>query len=209
MKTYSIRIPMFVSESQRPDEGSYVEIKNHDTREILWKTRLDTNTYPIGNWNTHEYTFTASKDMNITKSSFWIYHVRNGYLAFAKPYMCEGNTLPKNYSPAPEDFYLQNSRIESSIIQTKNAIDLKVSKDNVIASINASVEKNEQGQNQGVVKIKGEVLADNIHGKTFTGSEFKIGQYGFLQPIEKVCKLMHLKISEVKEVLDFKLPAKV
>ena len=184
-ETYSIRIPMFVSESQRPDEGSYVEIKNHDTREILWKTRLDTNTYPKGNWNTHEYTFTASKDMNISKSSFWIYHVKNGYLAFAKPYMCEGNMLPKNYSPAPEDFYLQNSRIESSIIQTKNAIDLKVSKDNVIASINASVEKNEQGQNQGVVKIKGEVLADNIHGKTFTGSKFKIGQYGFLQPIEK------------------------
>ena len=184
-ETYSIRIPMFVSESQRPDEGSYVEIKNHDTREILWQTRLDTNKYPMGSWNTHEYTFTASKDMNISKSSFWIFHVKNGYLAFAKPYMCEGDTLPKNYSPAPEDFYLQNSRIESSIIQTKNEIDLKVSKDNVIASINASVEKNEEGQNQGVVKIKGEVLADNIHGKTFTGSKFKIGQYGFLQPIEK------------------------
>ena len=184
-ETYSIRIPMFVSESQRPDEGSYLEIKNHDTREILWKTRLDTNKYPIGSWNTHEYTFTASKDMNISKSSFWIFHEKNGYLAFAKPYMCEGDTLPKNYSPAPEDFYLQNSRIESSIIQTKNEIDLKVSKDNVIASINASVEKNEKGQNQGVVKIKGEVLADNIHGKTFTGSKFKIGQYGFLQPIEK------------------------
>ena len=184
-ETYSIRIPMFVSESQRPDEGSYLEIKNHDTREILWKTRLDTNKYPIGSWNTHEYTFTASKDMNISKSSFWIFHAKNGYLAFAKPYMCEGDTLPKNYSPAPEDFYLQNSRIESSIIQTKNEIDLKVSKDNVIASINASVEKNEKGQNQGVVKIKGEVLADNIHGKTFTGSKFKIGQYGFLQPIEK------------------------
>lgn len=184
-ETYSIRIPMFVSESQRPDEGSYVEIKNHDTREILWKTRLDTNTYPIGNWNTHEYTFTASKDMNISKSSFWIFHVKNGYLAFAKPYMCEGNALPKNYSPAPEDFYLQNSRIESSIKQTKDEIGLKVSKDEVISAINLSVEKNEQGQNQGVVKIKGEVLADNIHGKTFTGSKFKIGQYGFLQPIEK------------------------
>lgn len=77
------------------------------------------------------------------------------------------------------------SRLESSIIQAKNEIDLKVSKDNVIASINASVEKNNQGQDQGVVKIKGEVLADNIHGKTFTGSKFKIGQYGFLQPIEK------------------------
>ena len=129
-ETYSIRIPMFVSESQRPDEGSYVEIKNHDTREILWKTRLDTNKYPIGSWNTHEYTFTASKDMNISKSSFWIFHVKNGYLAFAKPYMCEGDTLPKNYSPAPEDFYLQNSRIESSIIQTKNVIKSAVTENN-------------------------------------------------------------------------------
>ena len=127
---YSIRIPMFVSESYQPDEGAYLEIKNHDTREILWQTRLDTNKYPIGSWNTHEYTFTASKDMNISKSSFWIFHVKNGYLAFAKPYMCEGDTLPKNYSPAPEDFYLQNSRIESSIIQTKNEIKSAVTENN-------------------------------------------------------------------------------
>ena len=184
-ETYSIRIPIFISESSKPDEGAYLEIKNHDTGETLWNVRLDTSIYPIGNWNTHEYRFTASKDMNISKSSFCIYHVKNGYLAFAKPYMCEGDKLPKNYSPAPEDFYLQNSRIESSIKQTKDEIGLKVSKDEVISAINLSVEKNEQGQNQGVVKIKGEVLADNIHGKTFTGSKFKIGQYGFLQPIEK------------------------
>ena len=184
-ETYSIRIPIFISESSKPDEGAYLEIKNHDTGETLWNVRLDTSIYPIGNWNTHEYRFTASKDMNISKSSFCIYHVKNGYLAFAKPYMCEGDTLPKNYSPAPEDVYLQNSRIESSIKQTKDEIGLKVSKDEVISAINLSVEKNEQGQNQGVVKIKGEVLADNIHGKTFTGSKFKIGQYGFLQPIEK------------------------
>ena len=179
-ETYSIRIPMFVSEDHRPDEGAYLEIKNHDTQEIMWNTRLDANRYPIGNWNTHEYTFTALKDMTISKSSFWIYHVKNGYLAFAKPYMCEGDTLPKNYSPAPEDFYLQNSRIESSIKQTKDEIGLKVSKDEVISAINLSVEKNEQGQNQGVVKIKGEVLADNIHGKTFTGSKFEVGKSGIL-----------------------------
>ena len=129
-ETYSIRIPMFISGNPRPDEGAYLEIKNHDTREILWQTRLDTNKYPIGSWNTHEYTFTASKDMNISKSSFWIFHVKNGYLAFAKPYMCEGNALPKNYSPAPEDFYLQNSRIESSIIQTKNEIKSAVTENN-------------------------------------------------------------------------------
>ena len=100
-----------------------------------------------------------------------------------------GNTTISNveiYDVSTE--YVKNkeiSKLESSITQTKNEIDLKVSKDNVIASINASVETNQQGQNQGVVKIKGEVLADNIHGKTFTGSKFKIGQYGFLQPIEK------------------------
>ena len=184
-ETYSIRIHMFISSTAKPDEGAYLEIKNHNTQETLWNTRLDTNNYPINKWNTHEYKFTATKDMNLSKSSFWIYHARNGYLAFGKPYMCEGDTLPKNYSPAPEDVYLQNSRIESSIKQTKDEIGLKVSKDEVISAINLSVEKNEQGQNQGVVKIKGEVLADNIHGKTFTGSKFKIGQYGFLQPIEK------------------------
>ena len=74
----------------------------------------------------------------------------------------------------------QVSKLESSITQTKNEIDLKVSKDNVIASINASVETNQQGQNQGVVRIKGEVLADNIHGKTFTGSKFEVGKSGIL-----------------------------
>ena len=78
--------------------------------------------------------------------------------------------------------YVRNSQVsktESSIKQIKDEIDLKVSKDNVIASINASVETTENG-NQGVVKIKGEVLADNIHGKTFTGSKFEVGKSGIL-----------------------------
>lgn len=78
--------------------------------------------------------------------------------------------------------YVKNSQVsktESSIKQIKDEIDLKVSKDNVIASINASVETTENG-NQGVVKIKGEVLADNIHGKTFTGSKFEVGKSGIL-----------------------------
>lgn len=47
----------------------------------------------------------------------------------------------------------QVSQMESSIKQTKDAIDLKVSKDDVIASINASVETTGTGRNQGVVKI--------------------------------------------------------
>ena len=179
-ETYTIKIPIFISDSLKPDEGAYLEIKNHNTGEVLWNTRLDSAAYPLGQWNVHEYIFQASKDMNLSKASFCIYIEKNGYLAFAKPHMCEGTVAPKKYSPAPEDVYLQNSRIESSIKQTKDEIDLKVSKDNVIASINASVEKNEQGQNQGIVKIRGEVIADNIHGKTFTGSKFEVGKSGFL-----------------------------
>ena len=179
-ETYAIKIPIFISDSLKPDEGAYLEIKNHNTGETLWNTRLDTPHFELGSWNVHEYIFQSPKDMSLSKASFCIYIVKNGYLAFAKPHMCEGTVAPKKYSPAPEDVYLQNSRIESSIKQTKNEIDLKVSKDEVIASINASVEKNEQGQDQGIVKIRGEVIADNIHGKTFTGSKFEVGKSGFL-----------------------------
>nr|DAQ82048.1 MAG TPA: Neck appendage protein [Caudoviricetes sp.] len=125
-ETYSIKIPIFINDTIRPDEGAYLEIKNHDTGEILWQSKLDKNTYPIGVWHTHEYTFTASKDMKISKNSFWIYIVKNGFLAFAKPYMCAGSSLPKNYSPAPEDVYLINERVESKILQIKNEINLAV-----------------------------------------------------------------------------------
>ena len=45
------------------------------------------------------------------------------------------------------------SKLESSIKQTKDEIELKVSKDNVIAAINASVETTGEGPAQGVVKI--------------------------------------------------------
>lgn len=178
---YSIRIPIFINSSGvQLDRGAYVEIKNHSTGEILWNGRLDAANVQKDKWVNREFTFTASKDISLSEGSFYVYVVRGGIIDIAQPYMCEGDTLPKNYSPAPEDVYLQNSRVESSIIQTKNEIDLKVSKDEVIASINASVEKNEQGQNQGIVKIRGEVIADNIHGKTFTGSKFEVGKSGFL-----------------------------
>ena len=146
----------------------------------MWNGRLDTANVEKDKWVDREFTFTASKDIFLSDGSFWIYIVRGGIIDIAQPFMCEGDTLPKKYSPAPEDVYLQNSRIESSIKQTKDEIGLKVSKDEVISAINLSVEKNEQGQNQGVVKIKGEVIADNIHGKTFTGSKFEVGRSGFL-----------------------------
>ena len=187
-ETYTIKVPIFISDNFKPDEGAYLEIKNHDTGEVLWNTRLDLAPFKLGRWNVHEYIFQATKDMNLSKKSFYIYIVKNGYLAFAKPHMCEGTVAPKKYSPAPEDVYLQNSRIESSINQTKDEIDLKVSKDNVIASINASVETNQQGQNRGVVRIKGDAIADYLYGKTIEGaiikgnSQIKIGEHGYMRP---------------------------
>ena len=181
-ETFSIRIPMFFNDTAIPDKGSYLEIKNHNTGEILWNTRLDLGKYKIGEWNDHEYKFTASKDMALSNSSFWIFHVKNGFLAFSKPYMCRGDSLPKNYSPAPEDFYLQNSRIESSIVQTKSEIDLKVSKDKVINAINISSEG---------TKITGTAIADYLYGKTIEGailkgnSQIRIGKHGYMIPTEE------------------------
>ena len=176
-ETYSIKIPIFISDTMRPDEGAYLEIKNHDTQESLWNTRLDVAYLPAGQWNVHKYTFIASKDINLSKSSFYIYIVKNGYLALAKPYMCAGDSLPKNYSPAPEDVYLQNSRLESSIIQTKEQIGLKVSKNEIISAINLSVEKDGNGQDAGLVKIDADKV--DIRGvlRAYTGEigGFRIG----------------------------------
>ena len=150
---FSLRLPIFINNHQRPDDGVFVAIKNHDTGEFIWRERLDNDNSAFGHWSIKEYHFTISKDVALTKNSFMIYHNKNGHISFVMPFLCYGETLPKKYSPAPEDVNLQNSRIETSIKQTKDQIDLKVSKDNVIASINASVERTGNG-NQGVVKIK-------------------------------------------------------
>nr|DAS96041.1 MAG TPA: tail protein [Caudoviricetes sp.] len=178
---YSIRIPIFINGiSVQLDKGAYVEIKNHLTGEILWNSRLDIANVQKGKWVEREFTFTASKDLFLSDGSFWIYIVRSGVIDIAQPYMCEGDTLPKNYSPAPEDVYLQNSRIESSINQTKDQIDLKVSKDNVINAINISSEG---------TRITGTAIADYLYGKTIEGAtlqgntQIKLGEHGFLQPI--------------------------
>ena len=68
------------------------------------------------------------------------------------------------------------SKLESSIKQTKNEIDLKVSKDNVIASINASVETTGNG-NQGVVKINADKVDISGVLRAYTGEigGFRIG----------------------------------
>lgn len=200
---YSIRIPIFISSlGGKLTQGACVEIKNHINGEILWNARLDTVNTEMDKWIEREFTFTASKDMFLSDGSFWVYIVRSGAINIAQPYMCEGDTLPKNYSPAPEDVYLQNSRIESSINQTKsdielkvsevssnnsrlesiikqtkNDIDLKVSKDEIISAINLSVERDESGNNQGLVKIDADKV--DIRGvlRAYTGEigGFRIG----------------------------------
>ena len=157
---YSLRIPCLIIREATLDKGIYMEIKNHNTGKVIWKYRLDKQTFPAGEVDTYKgiwiertATFQLERAEVLSDYSFWIYAVQNGGFCISAPYMCEGGVLPKTYSPAPEDVHLQNSRIESSIKQTKDEIELKVSKDNVIAAINASVETTGEGPAQGVVKI--------------------------------------------------------
>lgn len=150
---FTIKIPFYYLTNHENNEGIYAEIKNHKTNSTLWRTRIDTIDIHGDTWDMRAYLFTADRDFDTSEYSFWIYAVRNGGFCISTPYMCEGNKMFSKYSPAPEDVHLQNSRIESSIKQAKDEIDLKVSKDNVIASINASVETTGEGPAQGVVKI--------------------------------------------------------
>lgn len=150
---FTIKIPFYYLTGHQNNEGIYAEIKNHNTGAILWNARLDDVDIHGDTWDMRAYIFTADRDFETSEYAFWIYAVRNGGFCISTPYMCEGNKMFSKYSPAPEDVHLQNSRIESSIKQTKDEIDLKVSKDNVIASINASVETTGEGPAQGVVKI--------------------------------------------------------
>lgn len=157
---YSLRIPFLIIREATLDKGIYMEIKNHNTNKVIWKYRLDKQKFPAGEvdatkgiWIERTATFQLERAEPLSDYSFWIYAVQNGGFCISAPYMCEGDVLPKTYSPAPEDVHLQNSRLESSIKQTKDEIELKVSKDNVIAAINASVETTGEGPAQGVVKI--------------------------------------------------------
>ena len=152
-RQYSLSIPYYILGGFPPDNGIFAEIKNHNTGRIVWREELTSIEGYKNSWIEKKVTFRTDRTEYLSDYSFWIYAVQNGGFCISAPYMCEGDVLPKTYSPAPEDVHLQNSRIESSIKQTKDEIDLKVSKDNVIASINASVETTGEGPAQGVVKI--------------------------------------------------------
>nr|DAX44172.1 MAG TPA: minor structural protein [Bacteriophage sp.] len=152
-RQYSLSIPYYILSGFPPDNGIFAEIKNHNTGRVVWQEELTSTSTYRNSWIEKKVTFRTDRTEYLSDYSFWIYAVQNGGFCISAPYMCEGDVLPKTYSPAPEDVHLQNSRIESSIKQTKDEIDLKVSKDNVIASINASVETTGEGPAQGVVKI--------------------------------------------------------
>ena len=152
-RQYSLSIPYYILSGFPPDKGIVAQIKNHNTGRIVWSEELTSTPGYRQSWIEKKATFRTDRTEYLSDYSFWIYAVQNGGFCISTPYMCEGGTLPKTYSPAPEDIHLQNSRIESSIKQTKDEIELKVSKDNVIAAINASVETTGEGPAQGVVKI--------------------------------------------------------
>ena len=181
---YSLRVPCYILNNVTLDKGIYMEIKNHNTGKVIWNYRLDKQNFPSGEVDTHKgiwiertATFQLERAEVLSDYSFWVYAVQNGGFCISAPYMCEGDVLPKTYSPAPEDVHLQNSRIESSIKQTKDEIDLKVSKDNVIASINASVETTGEGPAQGVVKINADKVDISGVLRAYTGEigGFRIG----------------------------------
>ena len=181
---YSLRVPCLILNNVTLDKGIYMEIKNHNTGRVIWNYRLDKQNFPSGEVDTHKgiwiertATFQLERAEVLSDYSFWIYAVQNGGFCISAPYMCEGDVLPKTYSPAPEDVHLQNSRLESSIKQTKDEIELKVSKDNVIASINASVETTGEGPAQGVVKINADKVDISGTLRAYTGEigGFRIG----------------------------------
>lgn len=176
-RQYSLSIPYYILGGFPPDKGIIAQIKNHNTGRIVWFEELASTPTYRNSWIEKKVTFRTDKTENLSDYSFWIYDVQNGGFCISTPYMCEGGVLPKKYSPAPEDVHLQNSRIESSIKQTKDEIDLKVSKDNVIASINASVETTGEGPAQGVVKINADKVDISGTLRAYTGEigGFRIG----------------------------------
>ena len=96
------------------------------------------------------------------------------YVRFPK---LEKGNVATEWTVAPEDVNLLKETTESSIKQTKSEIDLKVSKDNVIAAINASVETTGEGPAQGVVKINADKVDISGVLSAYTGEigGFRIG----------------------------------
>ena len=116
----------------------------------------------------NEFTFTINDDTNPNRMYIRMIQVGNTKISNVEIYDVSTEYVKNS----------QVSKLESSIKQTKDEIDLKVSKDEVIASINASVETTGTGRNQGVVKINADKVDISGVLRAYTGEigGFRIGQ---------------------------------
>ena len=115
----------------------------------------------------NEFTFTINDDTNPNRMYIRMIEVGNTKISNVEIYDVSTEYVKNS----------QVSKLESSIKQTKDEIDLKVSKDNVIASINASVEKDGQGVNRGLIKINADKVDISGVLSAYTGiiGGFRIG----------------------------------
>lgn len=115
----------------------------------------------------NEFTFTINDDTNPIRMYIRMIEVGNTKISNVEIYDVSTEYVKNS----------QVSKLESSIKQTKDEIDLKVSKDNVIASINASVEKDGQGVNRGLIKINADKVDISGVLRAYTGEigGFRIG----------------------------------
>ena len=97
------------------------------------------------------------------------------YIRFPK---LEKGNVATEWIVAPEDVSLLKETTESSIEQTNRNLELKVSKNDVIASINASVETDGQGVNRGLIKINADKVDISGVLKAYSGNigAFSIGR---------------------------------
>ena len=115
----------------------------------------------------NEFTFTINDDTNPIRMYIRMIEVGNTKISNVEIYDVSTEYVKNS----------QVSKLESSIKQTKDEIDLKVSKDNVIASINASVEKDGQCVNRGLIKINADKVDISGVLRAYTGiiGGFRIG----------------------------------
>ena len=115
----------------------------------------------------NEFTFTINDDTNPIRMYIRMIEVGNTKISNVEIYDVSTEYVKNS----------QVSKLESSIKQTKDEIDLKVSKDSVIASINASVEKDGQGVNRGLIKINADKVDISGVLRAYTGEigGFRIG----------------------------------
>ena len=179
-RQYSLSIPYYILSGFPPDKGIFAEIKNHTTGRIVWNAELTSTPGYRESWIEKKVTFRTDRTEYLSDYSFWIYAVQNGGFCISAPYMCEGGVLPKNYSPAPEDVHLQNSRIESSITQVKNEIRLAVTENNfgTVLTQNATslrlawnnISNYVQFENAGMSFYEGTVTKNNLRARIDDGT---------------------------------------